>query len=249
MEFLIREFNARQILSSSKIYEYTINPYTGCIHGCHYCYARFMKRFSGIDERWGRFVRVKVNAPELLSREIKRKKKAEVWISGVCDPYQPVEDRYKLTRQCLKILMENGWPFVVQTKSPLILRDLDLLRSHPDLDVYMTITTEDDDIRRLFEPYAPPVDARIDALKRLHQEGIRTHIMIAPILAGAEGLFEKTKDIVHSVLIDRINYHYADWVYRKYRIEWAKEASYFRHKADGIKRLYDKEGIPCEILF
>jgi len=127
MELTIREVHAKNILTASKIYDYTVNPYTGCTHGCHYCYARFIKRFSGINEEWGRFVHVKINAPELLAREIKRKKKGEVWISGVCDPYQPVEKRYKLTQQCLEILIDNNWHIFIQSKSPLTLRDIELL--------------------------------------------------------------------------------------------------------------------------
>lgn len=249
MELTIIETNAKNILNASKIYEYTINPYTGCVHGCHYCYARFMKRFSGIDEEWGRFVYAKINAPDLLSREIKRKKKGEVWISGVCDPYQPVEKKYELTKKCLEILINNHWPVVIQTKSTLILRDLKLLKSSPYMDVYLTITTGDDKIRTLFESNAPSVEDRINTLKILYQEGVKTHIMIAPLLIGAEALVEKTKGFVYSILIDRMNYHYADWIYRKHNIEWAKEGSFFTEKAYEIKSLYEKEGIYCEILF
>ncbi len=142
-----RETHVRGILTSSKVYDYTINPYIGCTHGCHYCYARFIKRFLGIKEEWGRFVHVKVNAPELLLRDIKGKKRAKVWISGVCDPYQPIERRYMLTRSCLEVLIRYNWPIVIQTKSPLILQDIELLKSSSDIDVYLTITTADDKIR------------------------------------------------------------------------------------------------------
>jgi len=245
----IELIQAKHILTPSKVYDYTINPYTGCTHGCYYCYARFIKRFSGINEEWGRFVRVKINTPMLLAQEIRGKTKGKVWISGVCDPYQPVEEQYRLTQQCLHILIDNNWPVIIQTKSPLILRDLHLLKSSSTLDVYVTITTGDDSIRRFFEPHAPHVEERINALKRLHQEGIRTHLMIAPLLIGAEILVEKTSSYVYSVLIDRMNYHYADRVYRKNRIEWAEEESFFRHKGDRIKKLFDKEGVPCDVLF
>lgn len=249
MNLTIKETNVRTILSASKIYKYTVNPYIGCMHACYYCYARFIKRFLGIYETWGSFVYIKVNAHQLLEQEIKRKKKDEVWISGICDPYQPLEEKYRLTRKCLEILIDNNWPVFIQTKSPLIIRDIELLKSTPNVDVYFTITTGDDKIRRLFEPHAPAVDARINALKELYQEGIKTHIMIAPLLMGAEILVEKTKDIVHSVLVDKMNYHYADWVYKKYRIEWTNNELFFRQKGDEIKRLFEKEGIPCEILF
>ena len=83
-----------------------------------YCYAKFMKRFTGHKEPWGKFVDVKINAPELLEQEMKKKKVCRIWISGVCDPYQPLKKKYLFTRRCLEILVEACWPFTVQTKSP-----------------------------------------------------------------------------------------------------------------------------------
>src|SRR5512138_3464481 len=176
---IVRETQAKSILSASKIYPYVINPYTGCQHNCSYCYARFMKRFTGHREPWGEFVDVKVNAPDLLKREITRKKPDRVWMSGVCDPYQPLEGKYKLTRQCLEILAQNGWPVTIQTRSPLVLRDLDIITQGKGFEAGMSITTADDHIRSLFEPAAPPIEARVRALDELHQAGVRTFAMIA----------------------------------------------------------------------
>ncbi len=102
---IIRETQAKTILSVSKIHDYALNPYTGCEHACSYCYARFMKRYTGHKEPWGEFVDAKINAPDLLAVEIGKKKRGSVWVSGVCDPYQPVEGRYRLTRMCLEILV------------------------------------------------------------------------------------------------------------------------------------------------
>src|SRR5512142_1662683 len=144
----VNEVRAKAIVSASQIYPYVINPYTGCQHACLYCYARFMKRFTGHREPWGEFVDVKVNAADLLRNEITRKKKAAVWVSGVCDPYQPLEGRYKLTRQCLEILAEHEWPVIIQTRSPLVLRDLDILKRGKDFEVGMSVTTADDKVRR-----------------------------------------------------------------------------------------------------
>jgi DNA repair photolyase len=87
---IVREVQAKTILSVSKIHDYVVNPYTGCQHACSYCYASFMKRFTGHQEPWGEFVDAKINAPELLSKEILKKKVGTVWVSGVCDPYQPL---------------------------------------------------------------------------------------------------------------------------------------------------------------
>ena len=245
----IREIKAKNILSKSQIYDYALNPYVGCQHACVYCYAKFMKRFTGHKEPWGKFVDVKINAPELLERELKKKKVGRVWISGVCDPYQPLEKKYMITRRCLEILVEADWPFTIQTKSPLVLRDLEIIKRASDTEVCFTITTADEKIRKIFEPGAPQSAKRIEALERLHSEGIRTLTMIAPILPGAEGLINGLKGKVDQIIIDRLNYHYADWAYKKYGLEWAMEDGFFRRMADELKAAFEKEGIPCQIVF
>ncbi len=227
MTLVVREVQAKTILSKSKIYPWVINPYTGCEHGCSYCYARFMKRVTGHKEPWGEFVDVKINAAELLRREIKKKKQGKVWVSGVCDPYQPLEATYRLTRQCLEILVQNMWPVIIQTRSPLVLRDIDIIKEARDVEVGFSVTTADDSIRKLFEPHAPPIEDRIQALDTLHKAGIRTYAMIAPVLPGAEGLAELLKGTIDYVLIDRMNYHYADRVYRNYGLEDALTDDFF----------------------
>jgi DNA repair photolyase len=219
MTLIVKEIQAKTILSVSKIYPWVINPYTGCQHGCSYCYARFMKRVTGHKEPWGEFVDVKINAADVLREEIKKKKRGRVWVSGVCDPYQPLEAKYRLTRQCLQILAQHSWPVIIQTRSPLVLRDMDIIQDARDFEVGFSVTTADDSIRKLFEPYAPPINDRIQALEVLHDAGIRTYAMIAPMLPGAEGLAELLKGKIDYVLVDRMNYHYADHVYRNYGLE------------------------------
>ena len=204
-----------------------------------------MKRFTGHKEPWGQFVDVKLNAPDLLSREITRKKTGRVWISGVCDPYQPLEAKYKLTRQCLEILAGNNWPVTVQTRSPLVLRDLDILQKGVDFEVGSSITTADDGIRRLFEPNAPPIKERVRALDELHRLGIRTYAMIAPILPKAESLAEILADKVDYVILDRMNYHYADWVYRKYSLEDHMTDDYFSRTEQVLSSAFANMGISC----
>ena len=238
----IKEIKAKNILSKSKVYDWTINPYVGCQHGCIYCYAKFMKRFSGHKENWGEFVDVKINAPELLSQEIKEKKKGRVWISGVCDPYQPVEKKYELTKKCLEILQKNNWPVVIQTKSPLVLRDLELLKKFQEIEVGFTITTDDEEIRKIFELRTVPINERIETLDKLHQEGIKTFVMIAPLLPKAESLVPKLKGKVDYVIIDKMNYHYADWIYKKY--QWEKIQN-----GNELANLFKKENIPCQVVF
>jgi len=227
MALLVKEIQAKSILSKSKVYPYVINPYVGCQHGCSYCYARFMKRVTGHREHWGEFVDVKVNAPELLRRELQKKKRDRVWVSGVCDPYQPLEAHYKITRQCLEILAEQDWPVIIQTRSPLVLRDLDIIRGARDFEVGLSVTTADDSIRKIFEPHAPPIEDRIAALDELHRAGVRTYAMVAPVLPGAEGLAELLKGKIDYLLIDRMNYHYADGLYRRYGLEDALTDDYF----------------------
>lgn len=248
----IKEIQAKNILSKSKVYDWTINPYVGCTHSCVYCYARFMKRFSGHKENWGEFVDVKINAPELLSREInphtksfgvevKKKKKGRVWLSGVCDPYQPVEKKYELTKKCLEILQRNNWPVTIQTKSPLVLRDLELLKKFREIEIGFTITTGDEEIRKIFEPRTSLIEERIQALEKLHQEGIKTYAMIAPLLPKAESLVTKLKGKVDYVIIDKMNYHYADWVYKKYQLEKIQNGN-------ELANLFKEENIPCQVV-
>jgi len=246
---IIREILARSVLSKSRVSEYTVNPYGGCQHGCSYCYARFMKRYSGHREAWGEYVDVKVNAAEILQKEIKHKKPGDVWISGVCDPYQPLEKKYELTRRCLKILIGDDWPVTVQTRSPLVLRDIDLLRKSSKVEVGMSITTSDDKIRRLFEPYAPLVKERIRALGELHAAGIKTFVMIAPLLPKAEGLVPDLVGKVDRVLVDRMNYNYADWVYRKYKLEQSRCESYYNRTGQEICSSFRQQGVECQVLY
>jgi DNA repair photolyase len=246
---IVKEICAKTILSKSKVLDYTINPYIGCEHGCTYCYARFMKRFTRHKERWGEFVDVKVNAPNLLQREIKRKRARRVWISGICDPYQPIEKKYELTRRCLEILSRHGWPVTIQTKSPLLLRDTELFERFIDVEVTVTITTADENIRQIFEPKAPSIRERIEALEKLHSKGIKTSAMIAPMLPKAEGLANELRGKVDSVLIDRMNYHYADWVYRKHKLEHAMTENFFTQKKIELVNAFRKEVIPYRLLF
>jgi len=246
---IVKEVYAKTILSKSKVFDYTINPYIGCEHGCTYCYARFMKRFTGHNEEWGRFVDVKINAASLLQREIKKKRVGKVWISGICDPYQPLEKRYELTKGCLEILLKQGWPVTIQTKSPLVLRDIELLRKFREVEVGFTITTANETIRKIFERNSPSVKERIDALGKLHSAGIKTFAMIAPILIGAEGLVVQLSGKADYVLIDRMNYHYADWVYRKYGLEYAMTDNFFNLKKIELASAFKKEGVPYQLLF
>mgnify|MGYP002348607411 FL=1 len=242
---IIQETQPKSILNVSKIYPYVINAYTGCQHNCTYCYAKFMRRFTGHKEPWGEFVDVKITAADLLRKQILKKIPDRVWVSGVCDPYQPLEARYQLTRQCLEILIDNGWPVSVQTRSPLVTRDIDILKKGREVEVGFSITTADDRVRVMFEPAAPSIPQRLKALAELHQAGIRTFVMIAPMLPGCEELPDLLVGRTDSVILDRMNYHNADWVYRKYGLEAQMSDEYFDGAARMLSAQFARLGIPC----
>ena len=157
---------------------YTANLYKGCTHGCKYCYAPSLIH----DERtWGRYVDAKMNAPGIMEGEIRGLRKDEVFLSSASDPYQPVEARYGLTRKCLEVLLRHQFPVTILTRSPLVLRDLDLLTKFEWARVGMSITTVP--VRR-FEPGVPPLGRRIVTLKRLAAAGIKTWVSLAPVIPG-----------------------------------------------------------------
>ncbi len=246
---ILREIYVKHILSKSKVFDYALNPYVGCQHGCTYCYARFIKRFTGHTELWGEFVDIKINAPALLKSELAKMPTGRVWVSGVCDPYQPLEEKYKLTRMCLELLSERDWPVTIQTKSPLVLRDIDLLRRSNKVEVGFSIATADNEIRKLFEPNAPPIQERLRALEELRLAGIKTFTMIAPMLPGAERLPDALKGKIDYGLIDKMNYHYGDWVYKKHNLESAMDYGFFSVKSRELACAFQKQGVECQVLF
>ncbi len=209
VNLVIREVHAKSILSRSGIegISYTINPYTGCSHGCRYCYATFMKKYTGHAEPWGGFVDVKVNAAALLERQLSRAKKGTVILSSVTDPYQAAESKYKLTRACLEVLSRSDFSVEVLTKSPLVTRDVDVMRAFGTIEVGLTISTDDDAVRKMFEPRAPSIEQRLRALEILHRAGVRTYVFIAPLLPMRAGhLARRIREHAHRVMIDAMNY-------------------------------------------
>ena len=126
----IKKIKAKSIIVKSNLPEgdFVINPYIGCQHGCKYCYARFMKRFTGHTEPWGSFVDVKINAPDLIPKDTNKYKNKSIVISSVTDPYQPIERKYKLTRKILEKLVPFQPHLNLITKSDLVIRDIDLFK-------------------------------------------------------------------------------------------------------------------------
>ncbi len=218
----VEEIEAKSILVPSKLpdADYVVNPYTGCSFGCSYCYASFMGRFVNEPiNSWGNYVYVKINAVSLFAKEVQKlspeNRKKSILLSSVTDPYQGIESKYKLTRGILKILAREKYPGTVGilTKSPMVLRDIDIIRQIPHVEVGMTITTTDDKLGRLLEVHAPLASRRIAALKQLSQKGIKTYAFVGPLLPHfryqpglLEKLFASLADAgVKSVYAEHIN--------------------------------------------
>lgn len=208
---VINEKTASSILNKSGIpgISWVINPYTGCLHSCVYCYATFMRRFTGHSEPWGKFLDVKVNAPELLEKELRRKTvTGTVMLSSVTDAYQYAEAKYRITRRLLEILLDHDVNVEILTKCDLITRDTDLLKRFRNASVGISIMTADDRSARLFEPYAPPPSKRLAALAKLKDSGIGTWAFISPYLPGisdVEALFTKLRRIADETAIEAFN--------------------------------------------
>ncbi len=216
----VNEIQCKSIINRSKIpgLDYTINPYLGCAHGCVYCYARFMSKYTAHQNEWGSFVDVKVNAPEILKKQITRIRPGTVCLSTVTDPYQAIEKKYGLTRQILLTLAEHRFPISILTKSDLVLRDIDILKTfeRSKCEVGFSIATLDEKVHRVFEPFAPPIKNRLKTIKELHDQDIKTWVFIAPVLPVLTQqtlveLLAELKRSVDYILVDKLNIKCGNW--------------------------------------
>jgi DNA repair photolyase len=250
---IVKEIISRSILTKTRIpgFEYCVNPYVGCEHGCRYCYAGFMKRFTGHHEAWGDFVDVKVNAPQLLRKQLKRARQGSVILASVTDPYQPVEKTYRLTRGCLEALLEYSFDVDLLTRSPLCLRDLDLLKRFKKITVGFSIATHDEEVKKLFEPRASTIRSRVEALRTLHDGTINTYAFIGPMLPlDPPRLVSMLEGTVDEVLIDRMNYpSKVRGIYRRAGLERYLEEDYFTFFGRDLKERFEKAGIPVTMCF
>ena len=209
---VVREVQCKTVLNRCTISDYSLNCYTGCAHGCAYCYARYMQRFHPHAEPWGGFVDVKVNAVEALERQVRRMPPGTVFMSSACDGWQPVEKERELTRNCCRVLLGHGFRVNALTKSALILRDLDIFAGR-NARVGVTVTTLDGRLADLWEHDAGSVEARFGVIERAREAGLETAVMFGPLLpflsdnqASIEALFERAADLAIDVIwVDALN--------------------------------------------
>ena len=225
----IVKVKAKKAFTPTKIpgADYVLNQYIGCEHACMYCYARFMCKWYNYGV-WGNWVVVKENLPELVKKE---KVKGEVYMSSVSDPYQPIEEKLKLTRNILKN-MDKKTRLGILTKSDLVFRDIDIFKEFEDIEVGLTIN--DFDKLKEIEPFSPSNKKRINALKKLHENGIKTYAFISPIipnLIGVEELIKKTKKFVDFYWFEFLNLKASG---KKFR-EWLKQ-----NYPESFNIIYDK---------
>ena len=157
---------------------WSVNPYAGCAHACSYCYVP--DTIKAERRNWGSYVMVKRDLPTRLAKAMVDSPKMTVYLSTATDPYQPAEAENRITRKCLEVLARKDWPVEVLTRSPLVLRDLDLLRQFSQVRVGFSIPTMDEEMRKVLEPSAPPIAARLDALRKVSDEGISTFANYTP---------------------------------------------------------------------
>ncbi len=203
---VIEHIEVKSVLSKSNlpVCEYSVNPYVGCTHGCQYCYASFMKRFTGHAEPWGTFLDVKV-WPEI--RNPQRYAGKELFIGSVTDPYLPQEEEYGRTRALLEQLQGSGAKLSIATKSDLILRDLDLIKTFPNARVSWSVNTLDEDFRSDMDN-AVSIERRLAAMEAFYRAGVRTTCFVSPIFPGitdVEAIVGRVKEQCNLIWLENLN--------------------------------------------
>ena len=263
----INEIVCKTALSASKLpgLNYALNPYRGCEHNCVYCYAPAVLKEK---RKWGSFVDVKRNLPNILAKELKKKKKGRVGIGTVTDAYQPAEKKYEITRRCLEILLKHDFPVCIQTKSSLVLRDVDLIKKFSDMEVGFTITTIDDKARKKYEMCSSSVEERLNALRILGENNIHTWVFIGPVMPyitekNIDKLIENIAKVrVKNVIVDKLNLKPGMWekiktflleyypeLMQEYEAILFTKNDYFEKVENKIFMICEEYGIKCEKAF
>lgn len=256
---LIRDIETKNIMTKSTlpVGGYSVNPYVGCTHGCKYCYASFMKRFTGHTEPWGTFLDVK-HWPVIKNPQ--KYKGQRVVIGSVTDGYLPQEAQFRNTRKLLEQLKNSGAELLICTKSDLVLRDLDLLKEMGKVTVSWSINTLEEAFQSDMDN-AVSVERRLDAMKQIYDAGIRTVCFISPVFPGItdfEAIFHRVKEQCDLVWLENLNLRGAfkqeilDYIESKYpqlaplyhAIYTEGDRSYFRELEERARRLAEENDCP-----
>lgn len=256
---LIRDIETKNIMTKSTlpVGGYSVNPYVGCTHGCKYCYASFMKRFTGHTEPWGTFLDVK-HWPVIKNPQ--KYKGQRVVIGSVTDGYLPQEAQFRNTRKLLEQLKNSGAELLICTKSDLVLRDLDLLKEMGKVTVSWSINTLEEAFQADMDN-AVSVERRLDAMKQVYDAGIRTVCFISPVFPGItdfEAIFHRVKEQCDLVWLENLNLRGAfkqeilDYIKSKYPqlatlyhvIYTEGDRSYFRELEERARRLAEENDCP-----
>lgn len=233
----VREVRCKSLLNRrSGERGYSFNCYVGCEHGCVYCYARYMQRFHPHREPWGGFVDVKIDAPEVLARQLRRLRPGPVFTSSACDGWQPLERHYRLTRRCCRLLLGAGFRLEILTKNALVLRDLDVFRSGA-VRLGVTITTPDESQARLWEPIASTVAARLGILREARAAGLETAVMLGPLLPGISDTPEALRQLFAMVAAADVDQIWTDALNPR-PLVWPSIQAFLRRHRSELLPLY-----------
>ncbi len=255
MPIIEQKITTKDLLTKSNLpaSDYVINPYVGCPHGCKYCYASFMKRFTGHNEKWGEFIDIKECDKPINTTKLQGK---SVFLSSVTDCYNSFEEKYMKTRKILEQLVDSDCQLTISTKSNLIIRDIDLLKKLPNLKVSFSINTLNEFFRKDMDN-ASSIQERLDAMKILHDVGIYTVLFMSPIfpyITEVEEIIRSTKDFADEYwfenlnlrgaykkeILDYINTNYPEYSKNYHQIYNLKDMAYWYQLAEDIDR-YCKE--------
>lgn len=206
MKIIEKEVSVKDLVIKSNLpaSDYVINPYVGCPHGCKYCYACFMKRFTKHSEEWGSFIDIKRCDKAISKKKLQGK---SVFLSSVTDCYNPYEEKYGSTRKILEQLISIDCELNISTKSNLILRDINLLKQCKNLKVSISINTLDEQFKKDMDN-ASSISERLNTLKVLHENGIYSVLFMSPIFPGITDfrkIIENSKDFVDEYWFENLN--------------------------------------------
>lgn len=234
---IINEIKTNDYLTKSNLpaSDYVINPYVGCPHGCKYCYASFMKRFTGHQEAWGDFIDIKRCDKKINLKKIAGK---SVFLSSVTDCYNEYEEKYAITRSILEQLVKSDCKLSISTKSKLILRDIDLLKKIKDVTVCMSVNTLDESFKDDMDK-ASSIKDRLETLKELHENRIYTVLFMSPIfpyITKWKEIIEISKDYVDEFWFENLNlrgsykYSILNYIKEKYNDLFCKYIDIYENK-------------------